>query len=523
MYAYALLSFVSLELTQSPPADLKKASDPLKWKFPVDNVKSNSGWNCEWTAEDDAHLMVGVWKYGHGCWEAMRDDDSLGFKDKFFLEDAKNKSKDEKARIPNAIHLVRRADYLCHLLHDLDGSGRSDSKPSGSKTHQPRAGSSAPRPKSSKAKDDTASVAGSTSSKTHKSSSKPAKSVKRKATPEYSDSEEDAESSYDSMDEESCKEALRPVKRELKRLKQPTTDMTREEKLAHLKDTLTAIGARIEVVADFEKSSSAKEKKRKHLCTCESRLVHPLPLTLVSPCREMDELLLAEPGDQVATVAPDVRPPRRRQGLSRAISRSPARSTCAAQAPSPCRRAASSRQKAAHDQRHRSPFLQPSPFRSPEHFVSLASPTSSAASSCAACFVVVRPFAAIVQQRHALARLPAVAAVPPVLLRLVVVVPVSPAVPSWTAVGGRRLSLPSPRLRIACSVLSSHRHRSPPRIYCLHSVPSRCLYSILPPREPGPLACRNDTPSSPRCGNLSLICIPSCPLCAREASLTDPL
>ncbi|BGP09052.1 ATP-dependent DNA helicase Hrp3 [Rhodotorula toruloides] len=244
---------------------LKKASDPLKWKFPVENVKSNSGWNCEWTAEDDAHLMVGVWKYGHGCWEAMRDDESLGFKDKFFLEDAKNKSKDEKARIPNAIHLVRRADYLCHLLHDLDGSGRSDSKPSGSKTHQPRAGSSAPRPKSSKSKDDTASVAGSTSSKTHKSSSKPAKSVKRKATPEYSDSEEDAESSYDSMDEESCKEALRPVKRELKRLKQPTTDMSREEKLAHLKDTLTAIGARIEVVADFEKSSSAKEKKRKHL------------------------------------------------------------------------------------------------------------------------------------------------------------------------------------------------------------------------------------------------------------------
>jgi chromodomain-helicase-DNA-binding protein 1 len=68
------------------------------------------------------------------------------------------------------------------------------------------------------------------------------------------------------MDEASCKEVLRPVKNDLKRLRKKTEDMSREEKVAHLKDTLSAIGARIEVVAGFETSAAGKEKKRKHLC-----------------------------------------------------------------------------------------------------------------------------------------------------------------------------------------------------------------------------------------------------------------
>jgi chromodomain-helicase-DNA-binding protein 1 len=75
------------------------------------------------------------------------------------------------------------------------------------------------------------------------------------------------------MDEANCKESLRPVKNELKKLKADTSAMSREEKLAHLKETLSAIGARIEVVSSFEKTTDAKEKKRKHLCQfyhCES-------------------------------------------------------------------------------------------------------------------------------------------------------------------------------------------------------------------------------------------------------------
>ncbi|KPV71789.1 uncharacterized protein RHOBADRAFT_49029 [Rhodotorula graminis WP1] len=266
---------------------LSKASDPVKWAFPADGVKSTQAWACDWSISDDAKLLVGVWKYGHGCWEQIRDDPSLGFKDKFFLEDAKlPKTENQKPRLPNAIHLVRRADYLCHELRTHDAATRGDGpQASGSKTHMPRAGSHVPRPKPSKERSvDSLSVAASTSSKSKpsklskdgkgstkaskptSSSSKPAdkKVKKRKATPEYSDSDESA-SEYSSMDEEDCKDAMRPVKHELKRFKKAKDISDREEKVTQLKQSLGAIGQRIEVVSNFGATAADQAKKRKHL------------------------------------------------------------------------------------------------------------------------------------------------------------------------------------------------------------------------------------------------------------------
>ena len=98
---------------------------------------------------------------------------------------------------------------------------------------------------------------------------------KRRATPDYSSSDED--SVYDSMDEGDCKEILRPVKRELKRLKIGTDHLSREDKVSHLKECLSAIGSRIEYTANLEKTSEAKERRRKHLC--EPGFV-PLPLAV---------------------------------------------------------------------------------------------------------------------------------------------------------------------------------------------------------------------------------------------------
>ncbi|GAA5902083.1 hypothetical protein JCM5296_006600 [Sporobolomyces johnsonii] len=248
---------------------LNRLEDPTKWVFPVESVKATQAWNCDWTLEDDARLMVGVWRYGHGCWEPMQKDKTLGFENKFFLEDAKIKQTEtEKRQIPNSIHLVRRADYLCHLLREFHNSTNRDQQINRSNQH--RSGSSAPRPKVSGERAANSPAAMSAPPKSSKPagkpslSSKPAKQVKRKATPEYSSSEE-SDSEYESMDEEGCKEALRPVKNDLKRLKATNEGMSREEKVAHLKETLSSIGARIEVVAGFEPTSSAKEKKRKHL------------------------------------------------------------------------------------------------------------------------------------------------------------------------------------------------------------------------------------------------------------------
>ncbi|GAA6018197.1 hypothetical protein JCM10207_002864 [Rhodosporidiobolus poonsookiae] len=272
---------------------LSKAPNPVKWTLPVDSVKNTSQWNCDWGIDDDAKLLIGVWRHGHGSWELIQEDEDLGFEEKFFLGDAKNKPADvKKPRTPQAIHLVRRADYLLHLLHEREADRNPElvkSKPGhrvGGGGSSSRAGSSAPRdgsaapkakPKSKPADNGDSGASGApkppkpsklkaTASTSKASSSAPAKApakpAKRKATPDYSSSDEGSE--YESMDEESCKEALRPVKKELKRLKK-SNELDREEKVAVLKEVLSAIGQRIAVVADFEKGSAAKEKKRKHL------------------------------------------------------------------------------------------------------------------------------------------------------------------------------------------------------------------------------------------------------------------
>lgn len=88
-----------------------------------------------------------------------------------------------------------------------------------------------------------------------------------------------------SMDEAACKEEMRPVKQQLvsnfrtssvcstlnslrkqRRLKTGTDDLPREEKLAVLKECLSVIGRRIDiVVADKRHAGMDPEKWRKHL------------------------------------------------------------------------------------------------------------------------------------------------------------------------------------------------------------------------------------------------------------------
>lgn len=206
----------------------------------------------------------------------MEKDTSLGLAGKFFLEDAKIKAGDtEKRSIPNSIHLVRRADYLTHCLREYHQGLSSTKKSSvGSKGPKSRvsaqdAGSSSSKASSSKRPSDSKPSSHSKPSSNTKPSSKQSSTpkvvpAKRRATPDYSSSDDG--SVYESMDEGDCKEILRPVKKELKRLKSGLQALPKEEKLIGLKECLTAIGARIEEKAASEKSGEAKDKRRKHLC-----------------------------------------------------------------------------------------------------------------------------------------------------------------------------------------------------------------------------------------------------------------
>ncbi|TVY46119.1 Chromo domain-containing protein [Lachnellula subtilissima] len=80
-------------------------------------------YSCEWGAREDGMLLVGIHRHGYGAWVQIRDDEDLGLKEKFFLEEHRVDKKEERikgdekvAKAPGAVHLVRRADYLLSVL-----------------------------------------------------------------------------------------------------------------------------------------------------------------------------------------------------------------------------------------------------------------------------------------------------------------------------------------------------------------------------------------------------------------------
>ncbi|KAG9094891.1 hypothetical protein FRC06_010361 [Ceratobasidium sp. 370] len=243
-----------------------RMDDPYTWMLPVENIRPTLNWSGKWGPEHDAALLIGAWKHGFGNWEKIQDDPQLGLQGKFFLEEGKKGEETGASKpIPNAIHLVRRGDYLLGILREHDEKIKSYQS-SLTKRRDPK--QSAPSHSMSPAP----SVGMAPSVKRRMSPAPAPHDVgggdepprkKRHATPEFTDSDSDE---CPSMDEAQTKEELRPVKKQLKLLKGTTDSLSREEKVTHLKDSLAAIGARIEtVVAEHAARGESAEKWRKHL------------------------------------------------------------------------------------------------------------------------------------------------------------------------------------------------------------------------------------------------------------------
>ncbi|KAI6157570.1 SNF2 family N-terminal domain-containing protein [Pisolithus tinctorius] len=244
-------------------ADL--APDELyNWAIPIDNIRPVLNWSGRWGSQEDSMLLVGAYLYGFGNWEAMAKDEQLGLEGKFFLEEGK-KGEDSSSRpIPNAIHLVRRGDFLLGLLREYDEKFRSYEsslrnkgvKVSATPPPLAVASSSTSNRKRRAESEAIASVDDSTTTTT--------KRRKRRPTPTFTDSESSDE--CPSMDEIATKEELRPVKKQLKQLKLSGEEMPRDDKVAILKDSLAAIGRRIEMVLQAKQAAGEdSERWKRHL------------------------------------------------------------------------------------------------------------------------------------------------------------------------------------------------------------------------------------------------------------------
>ncbi|KZV69953.1 hypothetical protein PENSPDRAFT_580122 [Peniophora sp. CONT] len=241
--------------------------DLFKWTLPVDNIRPTLNWSGRWTTQEDSALLIGAFVHGFGNWEHMQKDPRLGLEGKFFLEEGK-KGEDAASRpIPNAIHLVRRGDYLLGLLRE------HDEKVKNYEDHLRRKGqlkSTTPPMRHA-----SASVAA-TSIDRRRAESEAVASVegnargkrKRRPTPTFTDSEDSDDESMSEATEQATKDELRPVKKYLKQLRLTGDEMPREEKVLILKESLAKIGDQIRAVLDRkEKEGADRDKWRRHLWT----------------------------------------------------------------------------------------------------------------------------------------------------------------------------------------------------------------------------------------------------------------
>ncbi|KDN43415.1 hypothetical protein K437DRAFT_274892 [Tilletiaria anomala UBC 951] len=261
---------------------LDKQKDVSQWKVPARYLKTTMNWNVPWNDEDDAHLLIGIWRHGFGSWETIEADPDLNLSGKFFLDDKKpgdgkddakkHKEDDDTAKhaaeaaeggdekkgeaskgkpIPNAVHLVRRGDYLLKVLREHEDHVNALEAP---------AEEIAVKAKSKSKRHISPDKGG----KDEGSSSKQARhSKKRRTTPDYTDSDDEG-----SMDEAECKDLMRPCKNQLKKLREGTDHLERDQKVATLKYCLSAIGKRIDALLKHEfvkESTSQKQRRERHL------------------------------------------------------------------------------------------------------------------------------------------------------------------------------------------------------------------------------------------------------------------
>jgi chromodomain-helicase-DNA-binding protein 1 len=104
---------------------LQELDNPYDWAIPVENIRPVLNWSGRWGPQEDSMLLVGAFLYGFGNWEAMAKDPKLGLEGKFFLEEGKKGEDASTKPIPNAIHLVRRGDFLLGVLREHDEKLRS--------------------------------------------------------------------------------------------------------------------------------------------------------------------------------------------------------------------------------------------------------------------------------------------------------------------------------------------------------------------------------------------------------------
>lgn len=294
LFEYQGVKNINAELVLSRPPDMKfllsliPKDKPLSFELPR-TPKGVQSWNCEWGPKDDAMLLVGVHKFGYGSWGQIRDDPLLGLQNKLYLDstvkgsgpaasskDAKTANGDTKEgkplqnkKVPGAVHLGRRVDYLFSLLRDEDDGSTSTPTSAGTTgTVKKRVrkvkseGPVAKVKKTTKSQSPLTAAGGKKLTKKKSASAAGSPQLDVKVKSENANGKEDEDFlEYDSMDEAHCKATLKPVAKSLMKLHKGNKGLGKHEWAALLKSELVNVGDFIEK----SKNSDPKPNFGKHL------------------------------------------------------------------------------------------------------------------------------------------------------------------------------------------------------------------------------------------------------------------
>lgn len=274
--------------------------DPLKFHIANRSPKAVQNWSSNWNKEDDEKLLVGVFKYGYGSWTQIRDDPFLGLTNKIFLNDsssdpvmkketATNTTNTKKGKgvtgsskkVPGAIHLGRRVDYLISVMRDesQENTPSATATPTSGLKRKRQTKLSKPPTAKSSVNSTPSSKRTKLTPKTLKKVTKASKSVSNSPTPVNKKrttsnmtppgSENVIEKEYESMDEDECRHAMAPVRLSLKKLRNGNKGLDRKEFAHMLKSELTNIGDHIESQKGTSKKTDPVNFK-KHLWSYSS-------------------------------------------------------------------------------------------------------------------------------------------------------------------------------------------------------------------------------------------------------------
>lgn len=244
----------------------KEVTERLSWTLDFNTRPAN--FDVEWGVKEDTRLLCGIYQYGIGSWESIKVDPQLSLSDKIIPANGKKK--------PQSKHLQSRSEYLLKMikkhLESKKNSNNSNKKTKSQRKKKSNAKGDEETLQSNAEGNDTEKVVASneaapkanvTDNSKKKKSKKNKKNIVDKPMHFTANNEPRALEVLGDLDPSifnECKEKMRPVKKSLKALDKPDSNLSSQQLVDHTRQCLLSIGKQIDVcLKEYKDPDKIKE------------------------------------------------------------------------------------------------------------------------------------------------------------------------------------------------------------------------------------------------------------------------